>query len=575
MLPPRFAALVFVATLLCAAPQDPGAKKPDTLQIRGTVIEFGTPNGIEEVDVTLERLADEGPRFVSPAIPKNIIGSTKTDTSGAFVFEIEKSGDYRVTIFKEGYNLPGAFTQGFSTNATVTLDNTHPRREVKFQLARPGEISGRVVDEETKEPVASLRVLVLEHRYSRGRLLGFPGGSATTDADGRFVARGLAPGEYVASLGPRMQPGVALKAMPELQKYGEDLLMQEFSEDDLKKVDRDYEQTYWPGGSSLSAAFPVSVGSGGSVNMGQLTVKKVPVYRVRVSLQCTPGAVAGVDVRGPRLGTTIGSVPCGKDFLMRGFAPGAYRLEVCRRSARSRAQTARRDLCRSTIVDKNIEIFVPVTRGVDIDGKVVLAEGAGKPELAKVQLRLSPISWVSFLGDEQNPIDAQGKFRIVNTAIRDQQLYVSGLPAPHYVKEVRYNGHRISDNIVQMDAGAPSHSLEIVVDDKPATVMGAVTDRDKPVSQPTVVLARWPLNTIDVFFSVVMATGDENGKFSFTAIGAGRLPGLRRGLGRQRQARRARRDGAPSERSGEAEPDREGGPERRAQARCALIRASW
>ena len=120
MRPARFAASVFVAALLCAAPQDPGAKKPDSLQIRGTVIEFGTPNGIEEVDVMLERLADEGPRVVAPAIPKNIIGLTKTDTSGAFVFEIEKPGDYRVTIYKEGYNLPGASTQGFSANATVT-----------------------------------------------------------------------------------------------------------------------------------------------------------------------------------------------------------------------------------------------------------------------------------------------------------------------------------------------------------------------------------------------------------------------------------------------------------------------
>ena len=217
-----------------------------------------------------------------------------------------------------------------------------------------------------------------------------------------------------------MQPGVALKAKPELQKYGEDLLMQEFSEDDLKKVDRDYEQTYWPGGANLSAAFPVTVGSGGSVNMGQLTVKKVPVYRVRVSLLCTPGAVANVDVRGPRQGTTIGSVPCGKDFLMRGFAPGSYRLEVAIKIS-DRAHREKGSLP-FEIVDKNIEISVPVTRGMDIDGKIILAEGASKPESAKIQLRLSPIGWVSFLGDEQNPIDTEGKFRIVNTSIREQQL---------------------------------------------------------------------------------------------------------------------------------------------------------
>ena len=511
-----FAITIVIASLLCAAPQDPGAKKPETPQIRGTVIEYGTSRGIDEVDVTLERLADEGPRILSPAIPKNIISLTKTDTSGAFVFEIEKSGDYRVTIYKEGYSLPGAFTQGFSTNATVTLDKTHPRREVRFQLARPGEISGRVVDDDTQEPVVGLRVIVLQYRYSRGRLTPFPGGSATTDAEGWFMARDLAPGEYLASLAPRMQPGVALKAMPELQKYGEDLLMQEFSEDDLKKVNRDYEQTYWPGGAGLSTAFPVTVGSGGSVDMGQLTVKKVPVYRVRVSLLCTQGAVANVDLRGPRLGTTIGSVPCGKDVLMRGFVPGSYRLEVAV-GGRDRGDREKGSLP-FDVVDKNIDVSVPVTRGVDIDGKIILAEGASKPDLAKIQLRLSPIGWAGFLGDEQNPIDAQGRFRIVNTAIRDQQLYLSGLPAPHYLKEVRYNGHRISDNVVPMDANAPSHSLEIVLGDKPATVMGAVTDRDKPVSQAHVVLVRWPPNALDPFLSVSTMAGNENGKFTYSGL---------------------------------------------------------
>jgi len=515
-----FATSIFVAALLCAAPQDPGAKKPETPQIRGTVIEYGTSHGIDEVDVTLERLADEGPRIVSPAIPKNIISTAKTDTSGAFVFEIDKFGDYRVTIYKDGYNLPGAFTQGFSMNATVTLDKAHPRREARFQLARPGEISGRVVDDDTKEPVVGLSVSLLHYPYTQGRLMGMPGGGAATDAAGRFVARGLAPGEYVASLGPRMQPGAALKARPELQKYGEDLLMQEFSEDDLKKVDRDYEQTYWPGGSDLSAAFPVLIGSGGSVDMGQLTVRKVPVYRVRVSLQCPQGAVAGVDVRGEsRRGTTIGSVPCGKDFLMRGFPPGSYRLEA---AVESRNRLGReKGSVPFEIVDKNIEITVPVTRGVDLDGRVVLAEGASKPDYAKIQLRLSPIGWAGFLGDEQNPIDTQGKFSVVNTAIRDQQLWVSGLARPCYVKEVRYNGHPISDNVVPMDANALAHSLQIVLDDKPATIMGTVTDRDKPVSQAHVVLVRWPPNSMDLFLSASTATGDDNGKFTFSGLAPG------------------------------------------------------
>jgi hypothetical protein len=490
-------------------------------------MEYGAGQPIADVDVSLTLLPVEGPRVISVGTPRNIVQLAKTDSNGAFLFKLDQLGEYRVLVNKEGYRPSPASTGGASV--AVRIDTAHPAREVAFELARPGAISGCVLDEDTKEPVPKIRIHVMPRRYSRGQALAsFGGGTAFTDKEGCFVVRELEPANYVIRPGSRVYSAGEAEAFPGVREGGLERLAARFAEDDLKTVDWDYALSWWPGGTSdAGAANAVPLGSGGSINIGNIVVRKQPVYRVRLSVlapTCGPRDVVDADLRvisgsSALMGSTVGQAPCGRDLLMRGFAPGAYRLELSV-GGRNRAARERGSLVFS-VVDKNIEISTPVSRGVDVQGKILLAEGAQKPPMEKIAPRLTPIGWVNFLGEESNPVDAGGKFRIVNTAVRDQRLFISGLEMPFYVKEVRYNGSLVSENVLSLDAHAVEHSLEIVVDDNPATVFGTARDGDEPANWPQVVLAKWPLSTLDPYSSLTTVTGDENGKFQFIGLPPG------------------------------------------------------
>jgi hypothetical protein len=109
----------------------------------------------------------------------------------------------------------------------------------------------------------------------------------------------------------------------------------------------------------------------------------------------------------------------------------------------------------------------------------------------------------------------------VNRPIALARIVVSDLPANFDVKEIRYNAGAVTDNLVALNANAPVHVLEIVIDDKPARIDGAVADGDKPVARALVILLKWPVSIEDVFPSVRSTAADEDGRFQFAGLAPG------------------------------------------------------
>ena len=107
--------------------------------------------------------------------------------------------------------------------------------------------------------------------------------------------------------------------------------------------------------------------------------------------------------------------------------------------------------------------------------------------------------------------DAEGKFNLVNLSSGKRKLELIGLDTSYYVKEVRYSGAVASDNIFTFSGGG---ALEIVLDDKPAVVSGIVSDGNHPVSEPYVLLSRWPAPPTKI-------TGGEDGRFQFAGLAPG------------------------------------------------------
>jgi hypothetical protein len=219
-----------------------------------------------------------------------------------------------------------------------------------------------------------------------------------------------------------------------------------------------------------------------------------------------------------------GPVTCENGFLMSGFAPGSYQVMISFRGKGENAEL-QHGWAAFQIVDKNVDVPIAPARGVDVSVKVVATEGASLPPLNKMQIRMqADLGGTSSLSSQTVP-DPEGNIRFVNLPPRESRLSIRGVPGSHYVKAVRYNGSAVRGNpselVFPLDPSAPIHSLVIEVDDKPAFVTGVVTERDRPVAQPYVILMPWPVRDPANLWPIPSTTGDSDGKYQFTGLAPG------------------------------------------------------
>jgi hypothetical protein len=493
-----------MATVLMAGALLFGAPQQD-LRVRGVVVEPGTNQPVVDAEVSLFEQQGGAVRL-NGGWKREASQTVRTDYRGAFTLSIEKVGQYRMEAAKSGYLTREGGAPNF---AEVTLTVEKPAAEVRLFLARPGRLTGAVIDDE-KRPIANLELSAVQPMNG---FLVSAGAAVKSDANGAFALTNLAPGEYLVKVGPQA---------PEDRR-----VIKRFTQADFETVSKDYERTYWPGGHGRESALPVTVSSGGAVNVGALMVRKAPYYRVRVRV---PSANCG-DEETLQIGEaviegemsthhTLGQAPCGKNVLITGFAPGDYRL-VLSVDGRTR-ETRGTASVGFSIVDKNLEIDAPLKLGVTVEGSFVAAEGAKAPDFTKVKVALSQMDHVGF-ADEDGPAqpDEKGMFRFYYVRLVDQGLFVSGVGPGSYVKEIRYNGVALTGDIVALDSGADRHSLTIVTDSNPASIFGAVVSGDQPVSKAAVIARKWPIRKDQLASGLKSARSDEAGTFQIGGLAPG------------------------------------------------------
>ena len=79
----------------------------------------------------------------------------------------------------------------------------------------------------------------------------------------------------------------------------------------------------------------------------------------------------------------------------------------------------------------------------------------------------------------------------------------------------------MADGILRLERDAPSHSLTVVLSDKPATVFGQVTGRDGPLKAAQVVLVKGSIRPGDAGFAPKMSKADDRGGYRFGGISPG------------------------------------------------------
>ena len=439
-------------------------------EIRGSVVEPSSNLGVAGAAVTLSQLTAGGDHSTQPAI----LDTTYTDAHGEFQFHPARFGDYLIEVRKEGYSAMTSLTVGTTSDtveSAVKLSPEHSVQDLRLTLTRLGEITGRVIDEDG-QAVADLRV-----GAQSPQSMPFPAyleASAKTDSDGRFTIPRVPPGRYVVRVGPDSRE-------PEL--------VTQFSADDVKTVDRDLETSYWPGGSDLRSAFPLLVTPGGSAGSGTIVARKTIYYRAHVSVRggdCGPGktwnfsAIDSAAAAAPQVHAL--QVPCGMDFLVRNLKPGSYQFALWDPQGRSGLTWA---LTAAEVTRENADVVLSMRGVATVSGRVITVDGKAPAALGKAQVTILPaISGLPRGG--QPTLDAEGRFSVANVPWDRQFVMITGLAPKYYLKEIRYNQVPLINGIFMP---ADAAQLEIVVDDKVASLSGVVMDGDKPTGLAMVMLS--------------------------------------------------------------------------------------
>ncbi|RPI19901.1 MAG: carboxypeptidase regulatory-like domain-containing protein [Acidobacteriales bacterium] len=476
----------------------------ERFRIRGVVLEAGSLQPISGVEVWLTSYQAEGES--TPAVSRGF----QTGPSGTFSFDLNRKGLYNLEARKEGYILPGPVVRGFGPVTDVLVDSANPEQEVHLLLARPAQLSGRAVDEENGEPVPNLKVRAIYAFYQDGRRVLFPTPNlAATDKEGRFHWAGLFPGQYLLELEPEAEVG--------------ERIVLSFTGAEWKKVDHGYRRNYLPAAGDVETAVPFVLDAGADLDVGALSVRKGPAYRARIHLSgeaCGAGdratAVLYQEPRGPLFVGASGAVPCNGEFMLRGLAPGSYALDL----SSNPKGPEQRQLGHYTfeVAGENVDLDLALRRGVSVGGRVVTPE---KTQPAGLSIELRPIGGVNFPNDYKAGVEADGKFRLTNIDVRPQRIRIEGLGKGYFIQSMEYNGRAVPDGILRLEPVAPLHFLTVTLGDKPATLLGRVTDNGRPVRTPYVLLVKWPTEPGDYYSQFIPTKGSADGRFTFAGLAPG------------------------------------------------------
>ena len=493
-------AVLLISGAACA--QDSGG-----LEIRGVVAEVGLSAGVGAARITVYQFSISSER--------SVFATGTTDSQGHFEFHPSHPGNYYVEATKAGYfsshGEAGVFATALpaSTGSLVTLSSDHPREFVRLALMRLSELTGRALDE-NDQPLRGLSVDVLDGEISAPQAVL---ATAQTDKDGSFVIKSLHPGRYIV----RVSASV----------FNPSRLMTKFSDADVDTVAQGVETLYWPGVRDVAAAGSISLIPGTPMDLGNLRMRKGPLYRARVSIRgCEPGEgvrfaliAAGIGGSPLRPDGTLGiSIPrtfpatlstC-DDFLIRDLLPGTYEFSF--QSSRGWAVVP------VEIVNKNLLLTISLVPDAEISGAVVAAhDGISLSALGPFQVSLWTDGSPVFASPPRMVSPASGgNFSFKGLKWPRLIVTVSGLMSGYYVKEIRFNGGVAPQGMVTVGA---SSRVEIVIDDQPASLTGTVTEGEERVAQPKIYVSPWPA-------AVTMATapgrtGDGEGRFRIADLPPG------------------------------------------------------
>lgn len=183
---------------VCLVAQTPSGQAPSTppppatAAIVGVVVDEGTGKPLAGATVTWS----PGPG--TPASPRRETTQLLTGPDGRFLLAGLVAGQYSLNARRGGYlpASPGSSTA--QSGMYIDVAEGQIRADVKIAMARPGTITGVVLDE-AGEPVIGVQLQAVRRVRARGRVTWQPAGGSTEETDDRGAYRisNLPPGDYI------------------------------------------------------------------------------------------------------------------------------------------------------------------------------------------------------------------------------------------------------------------------------------------------------------------------------------------------------------------------------------------
>lgn len=425
-----------------------------------------------------------------------------TDAGGRFRIEESKTVPFRLHCVLEGYVD--------KTDSRVHELKAGERASgVTVAMEAEAQISGRVVDEESGAPVAGMVVGVF--RYGL-----LPVKSTKTDGEGRYTIKGMPAGEYEMAASPAERPQAApwKKRAPDKGRTG-------------------YQRTWYPGVVESASALAVQVPPGGRLGGYDFKLRKSPVLAIRgvveaegmadrVSFTLTRNAPGG------KMHESAGVLERAGAFEIADVPPGDYQLQV---SSLPEGGKARRHASAAVhLSDRAVEdlrlILLP---GVRVTGEVRLyggkdGEGSSWRDERETRMKvwLLPNQRAPFMSEAPQPLPADSRFAIESVSMEPWSVSATGLPPGHVVRAVLYNGLPVTQNSFELNPGAMSHHLTVLIGPVSNSLTGRVTRKDQPVEKAIVAGVLESELADGRMPTSIRGETDANGNYSVGAI----VPGV-------------------------------------------------
>jgi Carboxypeptidase regulatory-like domain len=457
----RLAMVVFGCLLLAgasAAQATPSGKQPVST-VSGQVVQDSGGVRLRKVVVTLTRaggtivLDDRDFRVATDRIPSSAV----TDAEGHFQMDGIRPGDYRVTLWRNGFVASNRRSHSYSS-ASLSIAAGQNVTGLLFSMLPAGVIQGEIVDEDG-DPVPGAIVSAT----STGQNFG----NATTNDLGEYRIGGLAAGHYLVQA-TVVEPGT-------------------FGANSERRV---FAQTFYPGTVESRQATKVEIHPGDEAG-ASFNLISTRTFAVR-------GSVSGVPLP-PQAGSSVALVPVDPvqqpqpqtiilpngTFEITGVLPGSYRTLVYAQGT------------------SGLRVF-PTGQTVEVRADVNGLQLTPEPP-SQIQGRFRMDA-----NDRPNPnwnelnvqIDLDDRDgstnQVIGVVAKDGSFTIRDVPAGNYhvlvtsnsngeawrdfiMKEVVLNGKDVGDSGFSLAGGITS--LEIVASAQGSSIEGNVVDDDgKPIA---------------------------------------------------------------------------------------------